>query len=356
MNAFVDKLLEDDFIWNAITSHLSVRGSRSKTDYIKFNCPMCVTVGETADRTSRGGVRRSSEGIGVNCFNCGFKTRYKAGDKLSRKMRAFLKELGHDELEINRLAHRAFMLSRVVSDSNTDVVHRDDRFTPQFKALTLPEGTLPITQWAEYGCDDPDFLAVADYALSRGGGLAEKVMWSINDDWRKRMILPFYFRGEVIGWTGRLVDQQSDDPKYMSEVPTDYLYNCDVMQQRERKFILMPEGVLDAEAIDGISPLGAKLSPRQASWIRETGKTVIVIPDRDKSGQRLIDAALQYGWRVAFPRISRAGQNWWEADCKDCSEAVKRYGRLYTIRSIIETSTDKTLEINIRRKWLVENN
>jgi hypothetical protein len=354
MNAFVDKLLEDDFIWSAITSHLPGRNNRSSTDYIKFNCPMCVTFGESADRKSRGGVRRSNEGIGVNCFNCGFKTRYKAGDKLSRKMRSFLKELGMGELEIDRLAHRAFMLSRVVSDANVEVQHRDDRFTPSFTKRDLPDDTFPLMEWAELGCDDPAFLKVAEYALSRYPGLADKAMWCPGAEWRDRMLLPFFFRGEIVGWTGRLVGEETEEnPKYMSQVPTDYLYNCDTMAQRDRKLLLMPEGVLDADAIDGVSPLGAKLSPRQASWIRETGKTVIVIPDRDKSGQRLIDAALQYGWRVAFPRLTKGGQNWWEADCKDCAEAVKRYGRLYTIRSIIETSTDKVLQINIYRKWLI---
>jgi hypothetical protein len=356
MNAFVDKLLDDDFIWSAITSHLpGGRNRSSNTNYLNFNCPMCTTVGESADTKKRGGIKRSSEGIGYNCFNCSFKARYKAGDKLSRKMQMLLKELGHGELEVSRLAHRAFQLSRVIADSNTEVVHRDNRFTPAFKERLLPPDTFPLLEWAELGCDDPNFLKVAEYALSRGGGLSETVMWCPDAQWRDRMILPFKFRGTNVGWTGRLVGEATEDnPKYMSEVPTDYLYNSDVMMNRDRQYILMPEGVLDAYAIDGVSPLGAKLSPRQASWIKESGKTVIVIPDRDKSGQRLIDAALQHNWRVSFPRISRGGNNWWEADCKDCSDAVKRYGRLYTIRSIIETSTDKPLEINVKRKWLVE--
>ncbi len=354
MNAFIDKILEDDFVWDAIIGSLPGSGKRSNTDYLKFNCPMCVTVGETADKTLRGGVRRSNEGIGINCFNCGFRARYKAGGTLSRKMRDFLSQIGLTEREVSLLAYRAFQIARVVTDANVEVEHRHDRFVPSFAPVSLPEDTFPLLAWAELGCDEPAFLRVADYALSRGGNIAESVMWSPSKEWRDRMILPFTFRNEIVGWTGRLVgDATEDNPKYMSEVPSDYLYNCDVMSRFDRKFILMPEGVLDAHAIDGVSPLGAKLSPRQANWIKESGKTVIVIPDRDKSGQRLIDAALQYGWRVAFPRISRGGQNWWEEDCKDCAEAVKRYGRLYVIRSIIETSTDKTLEINVRRKWLI---
>lgn len=354
MNAFVNKLLEDDFIWTAITSNLPSGSGMSSTDFLRFNCPMCVTVGESADRKQRCGAKRSNEGIGLSCFNCGFKTRYKAGDHLSVKMKAFFKELGMDDLEIRKLAFRASALARVVSDSNVEVADREDRFTPTFPTRSLPEDCLPILDWAAQGCTDGDFLKVAEYAMNRGGNIIDKTMWCPLPQWRDRMILPFTFKENIVGWTGRLVGEATDEnPKYMSQVPTDYLHNSDVMMIRKRKYILMPEGVLDAEAIDGISPLGAKLSPRQASWINDSGKTVIVIPDRDSSGQRLIEAALKYKWKVAFPRLSRGGHNWWEENCKDCAEAVKRYGRLYVIRSIIETATDKVLEINVRRKWLI---
>ena len=51
----------------------------------------------------------------------------------------------------------------------------------------------------------------------------------------------------------------------------------------------------------------------------------MLVPDRDKAGQKLIDDALEYGWSVSFPE--------WEADVKDINAAVIRYGKLFTLKS-----------------------
>lgn len=356
MNAFTNKLLADDFIWSAIVSNLPVRSSKTRNDFIKFDCPVCHLYGQGKDRKMRCGVRKNADGVGVNCFNCGFKTRYEMGELLSRRMKSFLQALGMGDLDVNRLSHRAFQLHRMMSGQGggTGIV-QPRRYTPEFEPKELPSETKPLMEWADEGCTDPDFLAVVAYAVSRGSVASTGTMWSPDPRWRNRLIIPFHFKKNIVGWTGRLVGEATDDnPRYDAEVPADYLYNCNIMYRHGRKFLLMPEGTLDAKAIDGISPMGAKLSPNQVQWITSRGMSVIVIPDRDSSGQRLIDVALKHGWYVAFPRISRAGQNWWEGDVKDCAQAVQRYGKLFTVRSILATATNKSLEINIRRKWLEE--
>ena len=53
----------------------------------------------------------------------------------------------------------------------------------------------------------------------------------------------------------------------------------------------------------------------QIDLINSIGKTVIVCPDRDKSGGNLIDVAVENNWLVSFPQ--------WENNIKDCAEAVK---------------------------------
>ena len=71
---------------------------------------------------------------------------------------------------------------------------------------------------------------------------------------------------------------------------------------------------------------------------------IVLVPDRDKAGQKLIDDALEYGWSVSFPE--------WEADVKDINAAVIRYGRLFTLKSIIDTKQTNRLKINLMRKRL----
>ena len=350
MNPLLAKA-NSDFIWDEIVTHLPPNSNRSRTGFINFNCPMCVLQGETADRKKRCGVRRhvGNDNITIYCFNCGFSTSFILGRLLFSKMRSFLTELGMDEIDINRLNFKASQISKLMIDSGIQEPINPG-FSIAFDEVALPDQCLPLTQWAERDPDNPDFLNAVNYALERGGNIAEKAYWS--PLWKDRIIFPCLFRGKIVGWTGRATGD--NDQKYHNDIPAHYLSNCDVMNDHNKKYLLLVEGFLDAMVIDGISPFGAKLSPAQAKWINESGKQVIVVPDRDKSGQRLIDVAIANKWSVAFPRLTRGGNNWWSEDCKDCADAVKRYGRLYTLRSILETATTNKLEIEVRRKWLIE--
>jgi hypothetical protein len=349
MSEFVKRALNDDFMWDAISSHLPA-ARKSNTDFLNFNCPVC------GDRKGRGGVKKDIKGIGVFCFNCDLRILYANGDPLSRRLQSFLSALGLSEREVKMLNFRALQIRKIVSSIDTP-----DRpaqlWTPRFRALDLPPNTYSLSTWAEQECSDPQFIAAAEYALSRGEDFYERgdLMWSSDKDWADRLIIPFFFRGEIAGWTGRAVTK-GQEPKYKNNMQTDYLFNNHLIGESKNRFLVLVEGVPDAIAIGGVSPLGAKLSANQASWLKSTGKRIIVVPDRDEAGGRMIDHALNNEWMVAFPRLApgrSTGNNWWDESCKDCADAVQRHGRLYTLRSIIETATDNKLEINVKRKWMI---
>jgi DNA primase len=97
--------------------------------------------------------------------------------------------------------------------------------------------------------------------------------------------------------------------------------------------------------------MGAKLSDNQTRWINSANKTPILVIDRDSSGQRNVAVALRNKWHAAFPRLASAG--WWDADVKDTAEAVKRYGRLYTLQSILKTATNDPRKIEVWSKLLI---
>jgi DNA primase len=113
-------------------------------------------------------------------------------------------------------------------------------------------------------------------------------------------------------------------------------------QKRDSKFALLSEGPLDAIALGGLAVLTNEVSERKAEIIDTLGKEIIVVPDRDKAGKHLINAALKYGWSVAFPD--------WQDDIKDIADACLRYGRLYTLRSILATKQSNKLKIELYKK------
>ena len=85
-----------------------------------------------------------------------------------------------------------------------------------------------------------------------------------------------------------------------------------------------------------------KLNQQQIDIINEFEGEIIVCPDRDRAGTTLIDQAVENGWAVSFPP--------WHESIKDCADAVKSYGQLFTIKSIIENRVNNKVKINVLRK------
>jgi hypothetical protein len=362
MANFLEKLVGDDFVWSAITSALSGRRKRANTGFLNIDCPMCIHRGHNADRRQRCGIKNLNPGIHIFCFNCDFNTGWSPGETLSRYLRDFMVSAGVPEVTVKRLNHRALVYRQMVEKNPEAQALIPASFSLEFPKRQLPTGALSFDVLAARGCEEPDFLDCAAYLFGRGDDLAAATTyyWTADtqNSMNRRVIIPFLRHGEIVGWTARLIDPPAMigdklQSKYHNNNPLDYVFNNHVMEHRRRKYIIVVEGVFDALAIDGVATCGAKLSDKQASWIDSMGKTVIVLPDHDVTGERLIDKAVARGWHVSFPLIkSGSAYNWWEPDIKDAADAVQRYGRLYTLTSILKSaSVDKTA-IHVKRKMM----
>jgi DNA primase len=113
-------------------------------------------------------------------------------------------------------------------------------------------------------------------------------------------------------------------------------------QDWSRKFVLVTEGPFDAITVSGVSILGSEINDTQRELIEGLNRRVIVVPDRDSAGQKLIDQAIEFGWSVAFPK--------WQDEVADVADAVLKYGRLFTIQSILKTAESSKLKIDLNRK------
>jgi DNA primase len=167
-------------------------------------------------------------------------------------------------------------------------------------------------------------------------------MYSSDTHWDvdKRLLIPFYWRGDIVGFTGRIFEQ-SGKVKYYTDVQPGYVFNMDA-QDWTRKFVIVTEGPFDAITISGVSILGSEINDTQRELIDGLGRQVIVVPDRDAPGEKLIGQAKEFGWSVAFPE--------WGSDINDVADAVMKYGRLFTIQSILKTTESNKLKIDLKRK------
>jgi hypothetical protein len=300
--------------------------------------------GESADKKKRGGVMTSADGtVSFHCFNCGFKANYMVGRKLNQKMRQFMSYIGIAEDTIRKMAIEA------MREEEVDTKYERKKFVT-FNKRSLPKDAHKLDVWLEkYVGEDltePQWNKI-DHLLKylEGRGIGPDwydFMYSPDKGWDvfKRLLIPFYWRGDIVGFTGRMFEQ-SDKVKYYTDVQPGYVFNMDA-QDWSRKFVLVTEGPFDAITVSGVSILGSEVNDTQRELIEGLGRQIIVVPDRDAPGQKLVDQATEFGWGVAFPE--------WGKTVGDVADAVLKYGRLFTIQSILKTTETSKLKIDLKRK------
>lgn len=333
-----------NLIQNTILTSLPAGRKKTPSGWISFNAPCCVYNGETADKKKRGGIMTSADGtVSYHCFNCGFKASYVIGRKLAYKMRQFMGYIGIPDDTIRKLAIEAMR-------EEEGVVKYEKKKFVTFKKKELPKHTRLLGEWLEeytVGTMPTEQQNKIDnllnYLAGRGIGADwYDFMYSSDKHWDvdKRLLIPFYWRGDVVGFTGRLFDK-SNKVKYYTDVQPGYVFNMDA-QDWTRKFVIVTEGPFDAISVSGVSILGSEINDTQRELIDGLGRQVIIVPDRDAPGEKLINQAIEFGWSVAFPE--------WDKTVGDVADAVLKYGRLFTIQSILKTTETSKLKIDLKRK------
>jgi len=325
-------------IQTVILSHISSKSKKTPSGWIAVNCPMCTTQGHARNDTRMRGGFKVGEVISYHCFNCNFKSSFTKGRLINKRMRELMLAIGVPEQKIKELQFQA--IKEQSNDSQTGGL---SKWTLDFKEIKLPNDAMPIEQVIKQSNPPSDAVFVYKYIMDRGLDFHKNFYWS-PDPYMKinqRLLVPFYYNSKVVGYTGRLIKDVENVPKYYSSVQPNYLYNVDKLFE-DRVYTVIVEGVLDALAINGISSLGNKLTQAQIDLINSVKSQVIVCPDRDKSGGNLVDIATENNWKVSYPE--------WESGVKDTAEAVQKYGRLYTLQTIIKSATNNNAKIQVLKK------
>ena len=281
--------------------------------------------------------------ISYHCFNCGYKASYVIGRKLTQRMRTFMGYIGIADDTIKKLAIEA------MRHEEGDTKYEKKKFV-SFHKKQMPKNTHSLDVWLEkYVAKDltaPQYNKIdglLNYLKVRGiDPTWYDFMYSpdMYFNFNQRLIIPFYWRGDVVGYTGRLFED-IEKVKYVTDVQPGYVFNMDT-QDWTRKFVIVTEGPFDAITVSGVSILGSEINDVQRELINNLNRQVIVVPDRDAPGEKLINQAIEFGWSVAFPE--------WDKTVDDVADAVLKYGRLFTIQSILKSTESSKLKIDLKRK------
>jgi hypothetical protein len=242
----------------------------------------------------------------------------------------------------------------------TDHVVHETEVEISFKPRPLPDPALSFEEWKSWMMLQDQDAAVpqqlvdaVEYVAGRGIDPLEYPFYVTDDtayNLHRRVIIPFYWKNQLIGYTARGLDD-SIKPKFHSSYEANYVFNMD-RQLPTAKFAIVAEGPFDAMAVHGLAVLSNEISETQADIIDSLGREIIVVPDFDYkpnkqgktvwAGQALMERAIEYGWLVSFPV--------WREQYKDISEAVQHLGRLFVIKSILESKESNPVKIRLRAK------
>lgn len=322
---------------------LPAKKKTSPSGWISFSGSCCVHNGESQDTRGRAGVTGGADGVlSYHCFNCGFKAHWKPGWHLTYKIRKLLQWFGADEKTIKGLQIEALRLKEYAEEVGE--VEEYEEVT--FEERDYPNDSEPLLHWIHNpGKYEKQIALVAEYVINRGlESRLKDLRWSPSraGNLNQRVIIPFYYKGKFVGYTARAINNDVQ-PKYLNNMQPGYVYNTNE-QDKDRKIVIVTEGPIDALKIGGVGINSNMINESQADLIDSLGKDVIVVPDQDDAGSKVIDTAIEYGWSVAFPD--------WENDIKDVSDAVDKYGKLYTLWSIINSAQQSKIKIELMRKKL----
>ena len=325
-----------------ITAYLPGKRKTTPSGWTSFNAPCCHHNGNSADTRGRGGLISEGDTVSYHCFNCGYKASWQPGRNVSKGLRRLLIWLGAPDDVINKLTLDVMRINEGVE------VQQRKIDIPTFETVPLPPDAVRIIDIPDYNencLSFKYFLNVIQYMADRNLNLDDTdYYWSPSLGYRDRLIIPFYYEGRVVGWTARTVTPDKQ-PKYLTEVQPGYVYGLD-NQTYEKQFAIVCEGQIDAIHIDGCALGGSEISDQQAMLLNRLNKQIIVVPDRDKAGSKLVERAIELGWSVSLPE--------WSHEINDIGDAVARYGRLYALYSIAQSVNDSPLKIRLRaKKWFI---
>ena len=318
-------------IIDTVKTFLPPKRKSTPSGWISFNAVCCHNNNNTMDTRQRGGIM-INEGVSYHCFNCGFKTSWQPGRIITSKFRKLMRWLNVPDDLITKCSLEA--LRQKENSSYQSKIN----LLPSFIDKILPPDTVRIAS------DNHDeILAVVSYLANRGFS-TEDFDWYWSPVFANRVIVPFYYENRVVGYTARLL--RDGKPKYISEQQPGYVFNIDNQHKDNRKFVIVCEGPFDAISIDGVAILGSEISDSQKNLLNQLQKEIIVLPDKDVSGKKLLTQAIENNWSVSFPN--------WDDDVKDANDALIKYGKLATLYSILQAKQSSRLKIELySKKWFI---
>jgi hypothetical protein len=312
-----------------VISFLPSKRKQTSSGWISVNAPCCEHNSESRDRRMRGGIKSAPNGSwSWHCFNCGYTASFVLGRNLTFKARRLLEWLNVPPEEIERINLESLKHRNMEGLLSERQLLSNRLQNIEFEERDLPADTQPLSESA------------TEYLKKRRMPMDYPFFYKTMP--RPGVVIPFTHDNQVVGHCTRFLDTRN--PRYINDIQPGYVFGTD-LQKDNWQSIIVVEGVFDALSINGLAVLHADINDAQARLIRSLEREVIVVPDQDEAGMRLIDRAVELGWAVSMPE--------WPADVKDVNDAVIRWGRLATLLTIMQAKETSKIKIELQKKQII---
>ena len=313
-----------------VISFLPAKRKQTTSGWISFNAPCCIHRGDTQDRRQRGGIKPGTDGSwSYHCFNCGYTASFVLGRTLTFKARCLLEWLNVPQEEIERIN-----LESLKQKSIDGLLYERQAVVNQLQNIVFEDRDLPA--------DTQELNESAmEYLQRRSIPLDYPFLYKTMP--RPGVVIPFTHDNQVVGHTTRFLDDRT--PRYIQDIQPGYVFGTD-LQGTDWQSVIVVEGVFDALCINGLAVLHAEINDAQVKLVRSLGRNVVVVPDQDEAGMKLVDRALELGWAVSMPE--------WPAGVKDVNDAVIKLGKLGALLTIMQAKETSRIKIELRKKSLIK--
>ena len=327
-------------IADTLLQYLPSKRKHTPSGWISFNAVCCD------DKRQRGGfIVNDGDAVSYHCFNCGFKCSWQPGRHISQKMNKFMRDLIIPDDIISQLRLEALRLDDTSTTEIRSVI-------PKFEKRVLPMDAISFEELDTFlKLPDGDYAVPTKFTEAYAYLVDRKIdpwsypfYWTNKVGFNNRIIIPFLYNNEIVGWTARAINDAK--PKYLSEQQPGYVFNLDA-QHDDREFVIVCEGPFDALSINGCALLGAEIKDSQNWLLKQLGKELVLVPDKDHEGPRTVEQAIEMGWSVSMPE--------WPKGIKDVNDAVIKIGQLATLWLIVQAKESNSLKIQLKaKKWFKE--
>lgn len=311
----------EDLIRSHVNFSYGISGQGWNTTY----CEYCGDGKRTKGPRGGWSFMDSGNTAFYHCFNCGCNESFSNNReiKFSKDMTKVLDAFGVPKSE-----YLSFLLDKSKNNFKKTPVS-------SYKHIDLPD-YMSVLDESDISKECKKFirsnygLSVNAYSFMYGTGKTsskDSSDISICNSLKGRVIIPFYYKGKPIYYQARDITGNSKN-KYLSpNIPkSNIIFNADLLSSYDEKPLYVTEGAFDAIHLDGIAVLGNELSSQQEELLNKSKRRKVLVPDFNGDSNKLAEQFIKNGWEISMPEYSKT--------CKDVSEAVLKYGRLFTFYDI----------------------